>query len=66
MARIGAASAFQRLSRRPSLVYYRPVRRGLVDRPEGWRWSSARAWLAGLDDPIAIDRTIPTWRQFVV
>ena len=54
------------LSRRPSLVYYNPVRPGLLERPEDWRWSSARVLLAGLDDPIAIDRTIPTWRQFVV
>jgi putative transposase len=33
-----------------------PVRRKLVERPEDWPWSSARAWATGKDDPIAIDR----------
>ena len=35
------------------------VRRGLVERPEDWLWSSAR-WYAGIRPvPIAIDATIP-------
>jgi putative transposase len=32
-----------------------PVRRGLVERPEDWEWSSAR-WYAGVrDGPLAMD-----------
>ncbi len=40
-------------------IHTNPVKRGLVERPEDWYWSSARAWLTGHDEPIAIDRTIP-------
>jgi REP-associated tyrosine transposase len=42
-------------------VHLNPVRRGLVDRPEEWAWSSCRAWQTGQDVPIAIDRqSVPT------
>jgi len=37
-------------------VHENPVRRGLVDRPADWRWSSASAWETGNDDPLPIDR----------
>jgi len=41
-------------------IYGNPVRRGLADCPEGWQWSSARAWSTGVDEPIRIDReTLP-------
>ena len=37
-------------------VHDNPVRRGLVARPEDWPWSSCRAHLQGVDEPIRIDR----------
>ena len=40
-------------------IHNNPVTRGLALRPEDWLWSSARAWLTGRDEPVAIDRTIP-------
>jgi putative transposase len=40
-------------------IHYNPVRRGLVDRPIDWFWSSARDW-AGMGHPrITVDRTVP-------
>jgi len=40
-------------------IHMNPVRRGLVERPEDWHWSSAR-WYAGIRPvPIEIDATIP-------
>ena len=42
-------------------VHSNPVRRGLVERPGDWPWSSWRAWEEGVDEPIRIDRgTLPT------
>lgn len=40
-------------------VHRNPVRRGLVDRPEDWRWSSARDWHRLADSPLEVDRTLP-------
>jgi putative transposase len=37
-------------------VHANPVRRGLVESPEAWRWSSCPAWQTGKDEPIAVDR----------
>ena len=37
-------------------IHENPVRRGLVDTPAAWPWSSCHAWLSGEDDPMAIDR----------
>lgn len=43
-----------------SYVHNNPVRRGLVEKPSQWLWSSAVAWETGKDEPIAIDRsTVP-------
>lgn len=40
-------------------IHLNPVRRGLVERPEDWEWSSAR-WYAGIRPvPIEIDPTVP-------
>lgn len=40
-------------------LHANPVRRGLVERPIDWKWSSAR-WYAGLPDPVLeMDRTLP-------
>ena len=35
-------------------IHANPVRRGLVERPEDWKWSSA-AWFAGGESPISLD-----------
>jgi putative transposase len=47
-------------------VELNPVRAGLVDRPEDWPWSSARAHLAGrsdgLVDPAPLLERWPDWR----
>jgi putative transposase len=40
-------------------IHANPVRRGLVDRAEDWKWSSA-AWYCGQTNvPLAIDATVP-------
>jgi putative transposase len=45
-------------------VHANPVRRGLVECPEDWPWSSGRAWQTGEDHPIAIDRgSLPTLQE---
>lgn len=36
-----------------------PVRRKLCERPEDWRYSSARFWAGGTDVPLAMDKTVP-------
>lgn len=36
-------------------VHANPVRRGLVEHPEGWEWSSARFWAGHEDVPIKMD-----------
>ncbi len=46
-----------------------PVRAGLVSRPQDWRWSSATAHLAGIDDGIVkvapLLARIPDWAAFL-
>lgn len=37
-------------------MHYNPVKRGLVARPEEWRWSSAADYLTGLPGPIPVFR----------
>ena len=40
-------------------IHLNPVRRGLVERPDDWIWSSAR-WYSGLRPvPLEIDSTVP-------
>ncbi len=42
-------------------IHLNPVRRGLVDKPELWKWSSA-AWYLGVRDvPLAMDRIPAGW-----
>jgi hypothetical protein len=36
-------------------IHHNPVKRGYVDLPEHWRWSSARDY-AGMPGLIAVDR----------
>ena len=42
-------------------IHMNPVRRGLVERAEDWRWSMAAWFLAGGETPIAVDRIPPEW-----
>jgi len=37
-------------------IHGNPVRRGLVQTPGDWPWSSWRAWEQNIDEPISIDR----------
>jgi putative transposase len=37
-------------------IHNNPVRRGLVDDPRKWPWSSCKGWDDGTDDPVPIDR----------
>jgi putative transposase len=47
------------LARMIDYVHLNPVRRGLVDRPELWEWSSAR-WYAGIRPVrLEMDPTLP-------
>jgi putative transposase len=50
-------------------VELNPVRAGLVQRPEGWRWSSARAHLArredGITDLAPLLERYPGWRALL-
>ena len=36
-------------------VHHNPVRRGLVEEPEDWHWSSAREWLEQGSGPLGLD-----------
>ncbi len=50
-------------------VELNPVRAGLAPRPQDWRWSSARAHLAGTDDGVVrvaplLERA-PAWKTFL-
>ena len=46
-----------------------PVRARLVEEPESWKWSSARAHLAGVDDPLVkvspLLEIVGDWRRFL-
>ena len=50
-------------------VEQNPVRAGLVQEPQAWPWSSARAHLAGGDDDLvsvaALGRLVPDWPGFL-
>jgi len=37
-------------------IHYNPVRKGFVELPEHWKYSSARNWILGDDRIIKIDR----------
>jgi len=37
-------------------IHHNPIRRGLVNQPEDWEWSSCRAWMGIENVPIAIER----------
>ncbi len=42
-------------------IHMNPVRRGLVERPEQWKWSSAAWYLERGEVPIALDPIPPEW-----
>ena len=46
-------------------LHRNPVRAGLVERPEDYRWSSARCWLRRPleDEPIRVDLDQIAWRK---
>ena len=50
-------------------VELNPVRARLTRKPEAWRWSSARAHLAGADDGLVktgpLSKLVDDWREFL-
>jgi putative transposase len=53
----------QEIWEKVSYIHNNPVRRGLVERPEEWLWSSWRAWNEGVAEPIPIDlESVPPLR----
>ncbi len=52
------------LMQRVNYIHQNPVRAGLVDRPEDYRWSSARCWAVRplVDEPLEMDLTQIVWR----
>lgn len=36
-------------------IHHNPVRRGLVENPEDWPWSSYRHWLSGVEGTVEIE-----------
>jgi len=40
-------------------IHKNPVRRGLCQKPEEWRYSSAAFWAGQTDVPLVMDRTVP-------
>jgi len=44
------------LHEKAGYIHANPVRRGLVESPQDWPWSSWRAWAQDIDEPIRIDR----------
>ena len=42
-------------------IHRNPIRRGLVDRPEDWTWSSYRHYLTGEPGPVEIESA---WTEY--
>ncbi|MFH0882005.1 MAG: transposase [bacterium] len=49
----------ERVRRAIEYMHGNPVRRGLVEKPTDWTWSSARFWENGTTNPIRMD--VPEW-----
>ena len=49
---------------RVQYIHQNPVRAGLVERAEDYRWSSARFWNRGVaeDEPLKVDLEKIIWR----
>ena len=43
-----------------SYIHWNPVKRGLVEKPEDWRWSSCLYYQTGVQGRVKIE---PTWRD---
>jgi len=44
-------------------IHRNPVRRGLVERPEEWQWSSYRHYATGIDGVVEIESPMAAWRR---
>jgi putative transposase len=44
-------------------LHRNPVKRGLVENPEGWEWSSYRRYATGIDGVVEIESPMATWRR---
>ena len=45
----------RRIHEKINYVHANPVRRGLVERADHWPWSSCRAWMHSVDQPLRLD-----------
>jgi len=52
---VGITSA-EVLKTKVEYVHGNPVRRGLVENPRDWPWSSCRSYFLGDDQPLGVDR----------
>jgi putative transposase len=56
---ISAAEVWEKIT----YIHNNPVRKGLVENPVDWKWSSCAAWEGGVDEPLPIDRvSVPPLR----
>ena len=50
-------------------IEHNPVRAGIAEKPEDYRWSSARAHLCGVDDPLVsvapLLEIVGNWQRFI-
>src|ERR1700760_3845895 len=44
-----------KLREKLNYIHWNPMKRGLVDRPEDWRWSSCRFYQTGIQGRVGID-----------
>lgn len=44
-------------------LHRNPVRRGLVQKPEDWEWSSYRHYATGIDGVVDIESPMAAWRR---
>ena len=51
----GSEAAVIDIHEKINYVHQNPVKRGIVSKASEYRWSSARAWETGDDEPISLD-----------
>lgn len=44
-------------------LHRNPVKRGLVEKPEDWKWSSYRHYVTGLDGVVEVASPMAAWRR---